>query len=405
VLLGVATIGLIVVLLSAIFRAPLAALLPLVAIGLVYAFANAVIAIIAKATGFEADANATSLLIVVLFGVGTDYVLFFLFRYRERLRSGDEAREAVRVSVERVGETIASSALVVICAFLALLLSRFEAFGALAPVLAVSLAVTLVAGVTLVPATVALIGDRLFWPSRSWRGQASSGLAGRLGDLVERRPTRVAAAATALLVALAVAAVAYKPNYNATDSLPKSKEAAAALKDFNRAFPPGAVSPTEVFVAGTDVNRSEVERLSARLRRVPGVAEVAPPVRSRQGSTYRLDVALRREPFVNASLDLVERRIRPVAHSIDRPGQGAPVGGETSAYVDVRAAINRDFSVVFPVAAVVIALILAVVLRAITAPLMLLAAVALGYVATLGASVLAFQVVATSRGSASRSPC
>jgi RND superfamily putative drug exporter len=103
-IVGAATILLIVPLLGLIFRSPIASLLPILSIGLVYALATKLLTLLAEAFGFHVDQSLTSLLIVVLFGIGTDYILFLLFRYRERLRAGDESIEAARVSVRRVGE-------------------------------------------------------------------------------------------------------------------------------------------------------------------------------------------------------------------------------------------------------------------------------------------------------------
>ena len=87
---------------------------------------TSVLALLAKGIGFELDESITALLIVVLFGIGTDYILFLLFRYRERLRAGDESRSAVVTSVARVGQAIASSGLVVIAAMVALAALRAE---------------------------------------------------------------------------------------------------------------------------------------------------------------------------------------------------------------------------------------------------------------------------------------
>src|SRR4051812_35138784 len=104
------TILLIVVLLLVIFRSPIIALLPIVVIGIVSGVANGLIADLNKGFGMEADSSISSLLIVVLFGVGTDYILFLLFRYRERLRAGDDKKAGMVNAVSRVGEAIASAA-------------------------------------------------------------------------------------------------------------------------------------------------------------------------------------------------------------------------------------------------------------------------------------------------------
>ena len=105
----------------------------------------------------------------MLFGIGTDYILFLLFRYRERLRAGEDPKQAMVSAVARVGEVIASAAGVVIAAFLALLLSTLGVLRSIGPALAIAVAVMLIAGLTLVPAVVSLLGPRVFWPSKAWR--------------------------------------------------------------------------------------------------------------------------------------------------------------------------------------------------------------------------------------------
>jgi RND superfamily putative drug exporter len=131
-------------------------------------------------------------------------------------------------------------------------------------------------------------------------------------------------------------------------------------------------------------------RLARQLRAVPGVAGVSAPAAGRGGTT-RLDVSLTEtSQTANAALDVVEHRIRPLAH-----GSGAAhqvlVGGTTAAYVDVRKAVNRDYGVVLPLAALAIMMIVAVLLRSLVAPIVLLGAVVLGFLATLGLTVGVFQ--------------
>src|SRR6185312_5092220 len=160
-IIGIATIGLILVLLLIIFRSPIIALLPIITIGVVSQVADGLIAWASDAFNLKTDSSVTSMLIVVLFGVGTDYILFFMFRYRERLRAGDDPRQAVVAAVTRAGEAIASAGGAVIVSFMALTLSTLGLFRSLGPALAIAVAVTLLAGLTLIPAVVALLGTRV----------------------------------------------------------------------------------------------------------------------------------------------------------------------------------------------------------------------------------------------------
>ena len=188
-----ATLALILILLLVIFRSPVIALLPLIVIALVSQVATGLISDVNKALHLNADSSISTILIVVLFGIGTDYILFLMFRYRERLRAGEDAKQAMVNAVTRVGEVIASAAGVVIVAFLALLLSTLSVLRSLGPTLAIAVAVTLVAGLTLVPAVVSLLGPRVFWPSKAWRREPKAARFAAIGRALGRRPGRLRA--------------------------------------------------------------------------------------------------------------------------------------------------------------------------------------------------------------------
>jgi putative drug exporter of the RND superfamily len=164
--------------------------MPLIMIGLVSQVADGLIADVNRALNLNVDSSVQTILVVVLFGVGTDYFLFLMFRYRERLRLDDDKKQAMVESVARVGEVSASAAGVVIVAFLALLLSSLSIFRSLGPALAIAVGVTLVAGLTLVPAVVSLLGTLVFWPSKSWQREPRAARFAAIGGALGRRRQR-----------------------------------------------------------------------------------------------------------------------------------------------------------------------------------------------------------------------
>lgn len=392
-IVAIATVTLIVVLLGLIFRSPIASVLPVAAIGLVYALSTSLLALLAKGFGFQVDQSITSLLIVVLFGIGTDYVLFLLFRFRERRRAGDERHQAVVTSVGRVGTAIASSGLVVMVAMIALLLSDLKSFQTMAPAFIISVALMLLASLTLIPALLALVGGKIFWPSKRWQvapeGRFWKGLARQIAG----HPGRTALASSTLLVALACGTFFMHSSFDMSGSLPSDTKSAQATKALESAFPAGALSPTQVYVAAKrPLAKEELARVSAEIQKIKGVATVAPAVLSTKGTTASITVNFIDSPLSTAALD-VAGHLKDRVHAIARPGEKIMVGGQTMAFADIRSATNRDYSVVFPVAALAILAILVVLLRSVIAPLYLLAGVWLGFAATLGTSVIAFQGV------------
>ena len=228
-IVGIATIVLIVGLQLLIFRSPIAALFPIISVGLVFTLAQSLIAAAGKLFDFQVGTELTTLLTVVLFGIGTDYILFLLFRFRERLRAGDEPKAAVATAVERVGEAIASAAGVVIIAFSAMLLASLGFFTTLGPSLAVAVALMLLAALTLIPALLALIGPQVFWPSKSWQRPPKATMFGRLGRLVARRPVLVALVSGAVVVALAAGTLRLPPELRLRQPAPLRHRVAAGL--------------------------------------------------------------------------------------------------------------------------------------------------------------------------------
>jgi RND superfamily putative drug exporter len=400
VIVGAATLILIITLLLIIYRSPLAALLPIITVGIVTVISTGLIATMAEAFGFSADPSLEIILTIVLYGVGTDYILFLFFRYRERLRAGDEPKPALVASVHRVGEVIASAAGAIVIAFLALLLAVFGAFRSLGPALAIAVVVMALAAITLVPAVVSLLGTKVFWPSKSWQRQPKGTTFQKLGRFTARRPAVVALVSGGLMVALAIGALFMKTDYDQNAQLPSGTESSEGYEALQAGFPAGALAPTQVLVQADGGGRIDPATMAAfadRLRAVPGVGSVmpgpdgSPATLSQDGTVARVDLLLAGSPYANESLALAGGELREVAHAAAPPGTQAYVGGLSSIFADVKDANDRDLRVIFPVAGLLIAVILALLLRSLVAPLYLIVAVVLGFFATLGATVIAFQ--------------
>ncbi|HEY7275942.1 MAG TPA: MMPL family transporter [Trebonia sp.] len=397
----IATLALILILLLVIFRSPIIALLPLIVIAIVSQVATGLISDVNSALHLNADSSVTTLLIVVLFGIGTDYILFLMFRYRERLRLGEDPKQAMVSAVARVGEVIASAAGVVIVAFLALLLSTLSLFRSLGPTLAIAVGVTLIAGLTLVPAIVSLLGKRVFWPSKAWQREPKGARFAAIGGAVGRRPAVFAAVSGLVLIALTLGALGFKPTFDlASAGIPSNAESVTALHTLEKGLPPGATDPTEIYLhapSGT-LSKADVAAYGAKLKTMPGVGAVGQPTVSKDGATAAYTVTLSYNPDSTQAVNVLKDELVPDAHAAAPPGTFALVGGTTSVFADIQRAVNHDYAVVFPVAAVIILLILGLLLRSAVAPWYLMVSVGLGFGATLGATVLVFQNLAGQAG-------
>lgn len=391
-IVGLATIVLIVVLLALIFHSVIICLLPIVVVTLVSLIATGLIAFANDIFDLKADSSIQVILIVVLYGIGTDYILFLLYRYRERLRTGEDTKVAIGTALERAGEAIASAGGAVIVSFLALVLSSLSIFRSIGPALAIAVAVTLLAALTLVPALLTLLGRALFWPSKKWRDEPTGTRFASIGTSLGKHPVRFAGGAGLLLAVLASFTIGFNPSFDFNSSLPKDVESTKAIKTLEKGLPAGVTDPTTVLLHSDNaLDKATIDMFGTDLGKAEGIAQVSPGVASEDGRTVVYNALLDHDPTSDAAIADVKGPIRDAAHDAAPDGAEAFVGGTTSVFVDMHKAMNRDYSVVFPVAAVVIMIILALLLRSLVAPWYLMASVGLGFGATLGATVIVFQ--------------
>jgi RND superfamily putative drug exporter len=392
-IVGIATILLVLLLPMLIFKSPLAGILPVVSIGIVYTLSNALISDAGHLFNFTMSQQLSILFTVVLFGIGTDYILFLLFRYRERLRKGDHTRGAVAFALSRAGGAILPAALVVLTSFTALFFADFGIFSSLAPGLVICVVVMMLASLTLAPAMVATIGEKIFWPSKAWMTKPEKHtVSKKIGGLIARRPGMVAGIIVIILMALSATVLNYKADFSSFSQPPKNTLSASAYSDLNSAFPAGITNPTSIYVTSTTaLNSSNLESLGQQLSHAKGVSQVAPATVMPDKKTAIISIVLADDPYSNAAISNVSGPIRTAAHSFNSSTQKVYVGGITSIFADVKAVINRDLKVILLVAATFIFIILTVLLRSLVAPIFLLVCVSLGYAATLGATTLIFQ--------------
>jgi putative drug exporter of the RND superfamily len=392
--------GAIIILSLLFFRGPLAALLPLIAIYFVAAGASGLVVTAALLFDFDLDIGTPALITVVLVGIGVDYFLFLLFRLRERLRAGEDRRTAAAHAAGSVGPVIASAALAIVAAFATMALAEFGQFRVLGPAVAIAVLVMLFAGVTLMPAIAAVTGRALFWPSRSWAHERTNGPAARLGRRIARAPGRAALIVTVALVALSTLALGTKMSYDLAADGGPSTPAARTADEISATLSKGASDPQHVYVKSSadPLTVAQLQPLRERLAQTDGVSAVAQPVLSADGRGARVDIALEHGPVTAAAMDVIRGPARDAARDAAPEGTRTMVGGTSAMYADVSDSVNRDMKLIFPVAAVLIGLILILTLRSAIAPLYLLAAVALEFVATLGAAVLVVQELGGNTG-------
>ncbi|WP_405420546.1 MMPL family transporter [Streptomyces erythrochromogenes] len=394
--IGFVMLGVIVALHVLVFRSVLAALLPLIVVSIIGGAATGTVVGVAMLTGITLDPSTPQLISVVLVGIGIDYFLFLLFRFREQLRRLPEqpGRAAAAEVSGRVGTAVTSAALTIVAAFATLGVASFGQFRVLGPAIAVSVLVMLLGSLTFMPALLAVTGRRMFWPSRAHRREPRGGSAARLGTWLVRRPLTAALASVALLGALAAGMAGMRMDYGSGGAGGERTAAAATAAEISRAMPAGVSDPISVYVTASDgapLTTGRVDGLSGSLSRLEGVGQVAPTVLSEDRLAARIDLFPNADPHGQEARDLASGAVRDTVSAHRPDGTEAHVGGTAAVFADVSTAVDEDLRLVFPVAAALIALILFLLLRSLLAPLILMLAVGLGFAATLGAAALVFQ--------------
>jgi RND superfamily putative drug exporter len=294
----IVTIILVLVILLIIYRSPVAALLPLVAIGCSFLASMGILGFLGQA-GVKFFTLVEAYLVVIIFGVGTDYCLFIVSRYREELKKTSSGT-AMGYSMRHIGPVIAASALTVIVAFLCLGLSRFGMNKTSGYALGLGIGVTLLAGLTLVPALMSIFGKYLFWPAWASRLHVARGKFSwaRVGNWIVRRPLVFALPIIIVLLIAYVGFAHFTQTNDIISQMPSSTPSVRGYKLMEEHFPVGELSPVYLLVQSPTGNITDpdslqsLDELAQSLQNVPGVSRVdyysAP-----SGSLYELAAQIR----------------------------------------------------------------------------------------------------------------
>ncbi|GAA4468155.1 MMPL family transporter [Phytohabitans houttuyneae] len=378
------TAGVVALLLLFTYRSPVLWLVPLICVGVASQVASAVVYLLAKHAGLTVDFQGQSVLTVLVFGVGVDYALLLIARYREELRRHRDRHDAMRVALRRSFPAILASAATVAISLLCLLAAELNSTRSLGPVGAVGIAAAFLVMTLLLPAVLVLFGRWLFWPfvprySPDAVGHdvaADHGMWARVSAFVGRRPRGVWIGTAAVLGLLTIGIGNLSVGLPGAETFTKEVGSVTGQRIIAAHFPEGSALPAEVVARA-----SAADPVATTLRGVDGVATVAEPQTSADGQWVMIRAVLDAEPDSDAAKATVER-MRDAVHAV--PGAEALVGGQTAIDLDTDTASSRDERVVIPLILAVVFVILMVLLRALVAPLLLIGSVVLSYAAALG---------------------
>lgn len=238
------TILLVVFILLLVYRSPVSPLIPLSTIALAYLVSRSVVAFLGD--GVMLISGYTNIfLVVILFGAGTDYCLFLISRFREEVAVHPSPADASTHTVRTVGETIASSAGTVVVGLSTMALAELGIFNTTGPSVAIGVVITLAAGLTLVPALLAIMGEHSFWP-RSTRRSGEGRFWEAWADAVVRRPWAALIVTVAVLSPFAVFGQGQARDFDLLGDLPPDMEAHEGFEVLSDHLGPGAMAPLTV---------------------------------------------------------------------------------------------------------------------------------------------------------------
>ncbi|MGV9910924.1 MMPL family transporter [Streptomyces tendae] len=393
-LLAVALITVLVILLL-VYRSVLLPLVIILSAVFALALSCAIVYALADRDVVRVDGQVQGILSILVIGAATDYALLLTARFREELARHPDRFGAVRAALRDSWGAVVASAATVALGLLALLLSDLTNNRALGPVGAIGIVCSVLSTLTFLPAVLVLLGKAAYWPAKPVRtGDPEAGhrLWHRVAALVDRAPRRIWAVSLAALLACAAFAPTLSSKGVPLDEIfVNDTPSVAAQQTLAEHFPGGSGNPAVVI--------AEADRLDPVLRAArdtDGVASAAPVTDSgRPGAgtplvvdgRVRIDATLEAPADSDAAKSTVVR-LRAAVHEVS--GADALVGGYTAQQYDTQETAGEDRTLIVPVVLAIILVILVLLLRSLLMPVLLVATVALNFLATLGVSALVF---------------
>lgn len=401
-LLLVAVIAVLIILVI-VYRSPVLPFVVLLSSAAALGAAIVAVYYMAEVGWITIDAQAQGILFILVIGAATDYALLLVARYRQELREHDDPHVALRKAWRGTVEPVLASGATVIAGLLCLLFSDLNSNKAVGPVAASGIVFAMLSALTFLPAMLSLTGRRVFYPSVPRllaTSEVPRGAWATVGALVARRPRTVWVGTLVVLLAGA----AFVPQLRAT-GVPESEfvlgysEARAGEEIRERYFVAGGGTPT--IVLGSPERSAE---LLAAVVADPGVASAAitvsaspipgrvdpdaqPQLLSFEGRDWlEIQVTLVDAEASDEAIETV-RRLRTAVADVDAT---ALVGGGTAIDLDTRDTARADIFKIIPLVLLVITALLALLLRSLLAPLLLVATTVISYLTTLGVAALVF---------------
>lgn len=439
------TIIIIIVLMGILFRSVVAQFLPLGAVAVALGISQALVFVIGS-TVAQIDSTTLTMLFALLMGVGTDYSIFIITRYREERIKGATREAAVQTSVTWAGESIVTSGLTVMIAFFAMALSSFSFVQTMGLVMGMAIMVALMVALTLVPAVLMLVGNRLFWPTTGarWKRYATNVIQkkkeGNHGYFHKAASFGVKYAKIVVVTAIIVSIpatyiyVTAEPSFDFIGSMGDS-ESIQGMNALSEDFGAGRIMPTQIVITGEtfvyengefdiaylDAIENLTESIAVDASMVQQVTGVTRPygtlvdyhnisympgeqqallvnsMLQSVGSSHKtvlLTVVLKPEPQSNEAVNYISTLREQVAGvkavEPELAGSTILVGGSTASLYDLSTSISQQFNMIEIIVVIGIFIVLMIVLGSLLLPLFAVLSIAMSIVWSFALTYLVF---------------
>lgn len=430
-IIELATVGLIALILALSFRSVGPPLITLATAGIAFVLVEHLLGWFAGAADISVPREVKPVLVALLLGIVTDYAVFYFAAARRRLEEGEPRVEVALRTATEYGPIIVTAGVVVAAGTATLMLGTLDVFRSFGPAMALSVLTGLAVAATFVPASIAIFGRLIFWPSLRPAAtevhvasptEKKLGSRQRIARVLSARPMALALVlgSVALLTALSLSVGKMNLGFRLIRSLDSSTEPQRAAKAASRGFALGILGPTELLLEGPglDTHGRDLARLQRALARERGVAAViGPPDEGRvarefalatgrprpdlrgamvadDGRAARYLLIFDRDPQGGRGINRYNHLAERLPQLLDAAGLGgvrASFAGETALASETVHSVAQSMKRIAVGAFLVNLLLLALFLRALIAPLYLVAASALGLTASLGLTTLVFQ--------------
>lgn len=321
----IVTIILILVILLVVFRSVVTPFIPLFIVGIAYVFSSAIVALLVKYFDFPVSVYIQPFLVALLFGIGTDYCILLLNRFKEELSANDKTTAVYNTFVSG-GKTILLCGLTIFVSFLVLLFAKFDLFKS-AVGIGIGVICLMVVVYTLLPLIMSLLGEKIFWPSKKATSHKDNQLWGKMGSFSIKN------AFLTILVILAVfiPLIYFTPNkitYDNTNEISDSYDSVKAIDIIKDKFNLGEAFPVTIAIKDnhkltTSKGLSDVEALSKSLNKIDGVKGVNTATRptgkpiKQLSATNQLDTIQKRLTTANNGLGQVNNGLGEMQSNVE----------------------------------------------------------------------------------------